>query len=98
MITVEHNGKTYAYINKHDCWVDSVNKKIQIPELADNLRQVALDTGYTEIDFIKPVAELEKYLNKEPITKTSKQEDKKTTKKSTTAISLMDIINKKKGE
>ena len=107
MIKVKYENKEYAYILQKSIWVTSANQIISSPEKADALRQIAIDNGYTDVDFKKPSSEMERYikmLEDEKSSKSTKEVDgeekpaeKKNSKlKSPTAVSLSDLLKKKK--
>lgn len=101
MIKVQHDEREYAYIPKRSCWVNQTNQIIRSSSKQEILRQIAVDAGHTDIEFAKPVSDMEQYiemLDKTPVKSEVKEPKKKknTRLKSPNAVSLMSILNQEK--
>lgn len=63
MVKVVFENKEYAYIPKKSCWVSSINQVVTSPQKADSLKEIAVQAGYNDVDFVRPPSDLDKYID-----------------------------------
>lgn len=97
LIRVNLNQTEYAYIPKKSCWVTPANQIVLSPDKLEALRQLAVDAGHTDVDFAKPPSEMDRYIKMLEEDKEKSEPTKKVVKntrlKSSSAVSLMDLLN-----
>lgn len=94
MIKVCYEGDEYAYITQRSHWVNGANRVVASESKANALKQIAIDSGYIDIDFAKPKSDLDKYIkmieDSKPKTKTKTKKNKRL--KSSNGIALGDLL------
>lgn len=95
MIKITYNEKDYAYIPSKSFWVDSNNSIVHSDEVREGLRQIAVESGYTELDFVKPPSPMEHF--KKMLKKETEPKKKRNPRlKSSSAVSLKNILKRSK--